>query len=279
MAMSKELKELKTMVEDAKAAEAAAAEATDEKHMSLEERKAEIDNLVKDYNAASADGDMNATTATRTLLDEAVSIYNRQLREAEYDKWLSTDTPVLNALKQGKITQLTIKTKKAEGEPNTLEEGEKGTLVDLIELDKYAGASRKIFISGQWIHKCGHLAKDLTERIARDVENKEARKIIVNNIELTLEEAQALNIKDKLSNNSLKKACQMILDDVIEGYIFTGKDLQYVFQTMSRQSSRELATLVAPRKNTVVKILTNAMHRIVNAKEYGIEFKAKDNIK
>lgn len=278
MAMSKELKELKTMVEDVKAADAAKAEET-EKHMSLEERKAEIDEYIKDYNAASAENDLATMTAIKTLLDEAANIYNRQLRENEYDKFLATDTPVLNALKQGSIAQLTIKTKKAEGEPNTLEEGTKNVLVDLIELDKYAGASRKIFVSGQWIHKCGHLAKDLTERIARDVENKEARKIVANNIELTPEEAQALNIKDKLSNNSLKKACQMVLDDVIGGYIFTGKDLQYVFQTMSRQSSRELATLVAPRKNTVVKILTNVMHRIVNAKEYGVEFRAKDNIK
>lgn len=264
-------KEIKTSVMPEATAETVENET---KALTLEERKAEIDGIIKTYNTAADNADLKAMQTNDALLQEAVAIYNKQLREAEYEKWLATDAVVLNALRQGNVEQMKIKRVQAdENAPTHIELSTRNVLVDLVELNNFAGLSRKIFVSGQWIHKIESLTKTLTERICKDIENKALQKQVTETMELSAEAQQALNIKDRLSNTSLKAACQMICDDIVEGFTFTGKDLKYILLTMTRQSNKERATLVAPRKTTTIKLMTEALHRMVTAKEYGVEYK------
>lgn len=249
-----------------------------EEVLTLEERFATIEELVAKINEAFKADKGQAAVKYLKMLDENIKAYNEVLRFQEYDKFLSTDDPVLSALEQGDITQIVAKRgviKDTDIQQVSIDNRQ--VLVDLPELCQYA--KRLIVVSGQWIYRIEAFAKTLSERIAKDVENKVAKADIAKNYKISDAAAALEGVKDPLSNKSLKVAGQEICDMIHEGYVFKGKDLNYLLLTMTRQSAKSRATLVAPRTKTVVKLFTEMMHRMVCEKQYGVEFNKKSDAK
>ena len=238
-----------------------------------EERLHEIEEIVAKVNDAfKADKGQKAVALLKTLT-ECVNNYNEILRHEEYDKFLGTDKAVFYALQQGDITQLAIKRGVVKDtDIQCISVDTKQALVDLCELSDYSGTHGSLFENGQWIYRIEAFAKTLTERIAKDVENKEARADVAKNFKQSDGAKMVEGVKDPLSNKSLKVVGQQICDDILAGYTFKGKDLNYLLLTMTRQSGKTRATLVAPRTKTVVKLFTEMMHRMVCEKQYGVEF-------
>ncbi len=96
-----------------------------------------------DNKARCRNADLKAMQTNDALLQEAVAIYNKQLREAEYEKWLATDAVVLNALRQGNVEQMKIKRVQAdENAPTHIELSTRNVLVDLVELNNFSVVSQ-----------------------------------------------------------------------------------------------------------------------------------------
>lgn len=251
--------------------------AEDAKELTLEERYKEITDAMTAFDNAAKAKNVEGMTAAREDLKTMIPEYNKQLRYMEYRKFLASgdETAVLNALKQGSIEQISVKETAPKDEtPAVMQVKKRLDCVDLVELNEYAGVSRHIFVSGQWLYKVDKLGKVLGLRIAKDVESMSGKKAIEAHYDLSAEAQQSLNIKNPLSNNSLKTACQEIVDDIISGYIFKGKDLNFVLLTMTRLGKTR-GSLVTPRKSTVIRLITEALITIVNDREYTLEIKEK----
>jgi len=252
------------------------------KALSLEERKAEIDEIIRNANKAIIDKDDATYTATRKMLADALVTYNHELRKKEYDKFLQATNPMLAALKQGEVDQIGVKEVKAKDSDvlEKIELKEKKAIVDILEFNEDAGSEHKVFINGQWKYRLENWRVALIAFDSDAIEDKAAAKSMKDIIKSLTEEEEgsAFNFSGTLSKNVLKKTAQIILDNIVvddEGkpFTFEGKDFEYIRGRAFKASSKKLTGSTSPRFETIVQLFTRAMHRIVTGASYEQETK------
>lgn len=233
---------------------------------------ADIAKLIKSINDAFKDENLKVAMDGKTKLKGEVSIYNQMLREEEYDKFLAEENPVLSALTQCGIVQMTVKnTKIKDTDIEQVEMGEKSVVVDLVEMGKYA--KHLIFASGQWVFKAEKFGQSLSMRAMKDMENAEEVKRISASYKLSKEAKEIEGRKDPLSNKSLKADAQDICDDILPGFLFKGGHLSYLRQCAVRESSSNLKAVTMPQKETMFRLMTKVMHFMVTGTMPEAEFK------
>lgn len=256
--------------------------------MTKKEKMDEMKALVKEINAALVSDDKkvaDTVPATLNTLTQAVESYNLMTREEEYNKFLATDRPCFEALKQGDIVQVRIKhvqENPEKGTPEKYELHEVNVLVNLIEFNKHAKEAetygKTVFNRPSWMVEIEVLTEYLGMRIIKEVEaTQDVKDVFKRSSEGTDCEYKQAN---PTSNRSLQTVCQYITDGIIfeptkEGgdencFIFEKKDLKFMLLTMTRKGKKR-TTLTMPRVGTVVDLMTEALHRIVNKKSWTLE--------
>ena len=261
---------------------------TETKTFDKSAKMAEIKKLVKDINTALTDDDEEARKgipAYLVTLAEAVESYNRSTRYEEYDKFLAMEKPCFEALKQGDIAQIRVKhisENLDKGTPEKYEVDDVATLVNLVEFNKHAKEvetyGKTIFNRPSWMVEVEVLTEYLGQRIIKEVESSQK----VEEVFKRSSEGKDCGYTqpNPTSNASLQKVCQYIVDGIIfeatkEGsdencFIFEKRDLKFMLLTMTRKGKKR-TTLTMPRIGTVVDLLTEALHRIVNKKDWKLE--------
>lgn len=247
---------------------------TTERNMAA--KYAEINGFVRVANNAclaisqEKDVDKNVKILNDTMesLASDVEVYNQMLAEQEYDKWLASESPVFSAIQQAIIPQIAVKQGKIKDtEIMQVSIATKNVQVDLLAFDEYAlDHEVQAFANPDWQLKVDRLCKFISARILRDVENADASKNKVAD--------EAGNVKDLLSNKSIKEIAQSTINGIIEGYTFKTKDVNFLLATAAKHKSggykvaADTTKIVMPRKATLVRLITAALHRIITNGEY-----------
>lgn len=254
--------------------------------MTKKEKMDEMKALVKEINAALVSDDKkiaDTVPATLNTLTQATESYNVALRKEEYDKFLATDKPCFEALKQGDIVQVRIKhvqENPEKGTPEKYELHEVNVLVNLIEFNKHAKDKngKTVFNRPSWMVEIEVLTEYLGMRLIKEVESTQQ----VGDVFTRSSEGADCEYKqaNPTSNRSLQTVCQYIVDGIIfeptkEGgdencFIFEKRDLKFMLLTMTRKGKKR-TTLSMPRVNTIVDLMTEALHRIINKKDWTLE--------
>ena len=264
-------------VADAKAKVEVGAEEV--KVVTLEELMHEINEILAVINKAIIDEDVSTKKANEELLEECIKSYNAELRKKEYNKWLSTENPVLTALQQGKVDQIKRKNVKGkEGAPDKVETTDTWAVVDLIELKDYA--DRNLFVSGQWIQRISlwnNALKAWKSKDLGDINATHAMKDFIKSLERDEDVEVNFTFSGTISKNLLIKTGQIIADNIVmnpdadaKPFIFEGKDVEYVALAF-KPSRKDILQYAAIRDNTCITMFTRAMHRIVTGGTYTVE--------
>lgn len=248
---------------------------------------ASLDETVKKLNSLLTEDDEEKRKKIPFILEALtgdVETYNVNSRHKEYDTFLATDKPCFEALKQGNIQQVRLQHIQANldnGTPEKYELSSFNKLVNLIEFNKYALSlpdGKTVFNRSSWMIEIEVLTKYLGMRILKEVE---AEQKIGDVYEMSLDATNCgYKQPNPTSNNSLQTVCQYIVDGIIfeptkEGseencFIFEKKDLKFLLLTMTRKGKKR-TTLTMPRVSTITDLITEALHRIVNKKEWKLE--------
>lgn len=248
--------------------------------LTLEQRLAEVDGYISTLNKALKAKDIDTINVNIPLLEASVKTYNTQLRESEYKKFLTTETPVLTALKQGTIKQIKVSVKRSEDKPDEYKRGETWSVLDLLEFDNYAGTNKKIFPSGQWKHRIelwNHALKAWKAKSLDDTEAISSAKELIKQLNSDEDVKTNFTFSGTISKNMLVKTAQIIVDNIVvnpdsnaKPFIFEGKDLEYVALGF-RSSSKNILKYASMRTDTCIKMFTRALHRIVTSGVYTAE--------
>ena len=252
------------------------------------EKMGELNTLIKEVNDALVSDDeevRKGIAGTLKSLTEGVEAYNRFTRYEEYDKFLGQERPCFEALKQGDIAQLRLKHVNEnvdKGTPEKYELDDVAVLVNLVEFNKHAKESetygKTVFNRPSWMVEVEVLTEYFGQRIIKEVEStQKVEEVFKRSSEGSGCEFTQAN---PTSNTSLQRVCQYMVDGILfdatengsseNCFIFEKRDLKFMLLTMTRKGKKR-TTLTMPRVNTIIDLLTEALHRIVNKKDWTLE--------
>lgn len=233
----------------------------------------------------------DAETAQRAatalaLANESKVAYNKSLIYDELHDCLTYERPMLEALKRGfigqkKITLKNHKSKQGQMEVVTVEailEDGKPMTMPLQMLEKEHVGQGMLCENGQWPYMAEKFAMLMNARATAAV-GGDTRKF--SRYYKIQEKARECDVgATPTSNSQIQKALQAIVDGILfidngKGekeniYKVTGYDVKFIELTMIREGNR--AGIVCCRPQTMIKLITKALHRIVTGGKYDVEY-------
>lgn len=235
-----------------------------------------------DLNTLIAEQGENITEAARAKavakLDEALEALNEEYTAAQYALLLTSDTPVKDAIEQGKFNL--YKASQVEGEDGvtTYEFAGKPYFIRLVELEK--ASPDRIFPNGQWqfwAEGVNHAAYSMyCDRfgIADADRSNKLKKFKISST------AKTLDIGDITTKTGATRALQKILDAILfEGtidkkgkevnkYKVDGRHAEALLACYPKWSTNSLGTVVFPTDDTFRQMLMHVFNRVVTGKAF-----------
>lgn len=235
--------------------------------MTLAEMLAVLDTDIETLNNACASDSASAIKSAQEVLAENLKVYNTKLRRVEFEKFLSSEDPVVAALIQRDITQYKPKQDKESGEFSLVAVPK---MVNLPEFDRFArkkGSGIQIFADEDadlYAETCAcMLSKFIHKRVkAHDV--------------FTWETAKQIEVTNTTSEKNLRALLQRVLDAIHEGFILEDEDWEVIRFTMTRKLSgykgdEKAYVLKAITGKTVWTLLTDMVSKALNGYGYSVE--------
>lgn len=249
---------------------------------------ADLVEAVNQLNLVINGSDAKAITEATLAVDTARKTHNEQLILTALRGFLKAEKPILAALKQGFIDQVKIKIvlhKSKQGKMEivtreaTIEDGNPMT-VPLEALEKEYTEVGMLCVNGQWPYMTEKFCKLMNAKATADVGGDTAKFAQFYKIQPKAQDCDMGAMPT--SNTQVTKQLQRIVDAILfEGndkeqniYKVEGRDVKFIEYVMIREG--KTAGIVCCRPQTMIKLITKALHRIVNNGTYDVEYKTID---
>lgn len=243
----------------------------EEKLAKLAELKGEVEEMVKTYNEAIQTGNFEDASKADAAMTEKVNEYTATVREMCFDECKQSENPMMKAITMLTFMTIGVKDKK-EGDDKVPVRSviEREKAIDLLKLHKYCG---EIGADKNWPHIAQKMNFLLTAQKATDLGIKLDA---INDSYSMSEIARQFDMgKNPTSKTNLLKTLQTVITAMLgDGYKATSHDVNFLMSVYSKKGKKALSVSCANHKY-FVGYLAEVCHRIMTAKAYTIEYKAK----
>ena len=248
--------------------------ANNENKITLEELRINANTAVSTLNEAILEQDYSAVKAAEAILKTAVSDYNSKVILNAFNLLKSKSSPMIAAIEALNIAIIEAKTdvdKESKIVTHKLVDGIKQ--ISLPALQKHCGGN--IGVKSNWVHMVDKLCLLVTYRIFREL-GQDTKKLEATYYISDVAKAIELG-KTPMSNTALLKQVQEIVDAMVmdgdKPYKVVSHDVNYIVQCMTSRAGS--GRVVAPRSETMHKLIMDMLHKIVTGGDYVVEFKTK----
>lgn len=251
----------------------------------LDELHEQASIATRELSAAYSTDSVSKINAARVKVKTIVDKYNAMTLDALYASYLSADSPIFQAAKDGYCRILRLNERQTKD--GTLVSIEHATrVIDLRELEKKAGG-RVITHKARWAAYAEKLALLFAARATSDIGGDVSE--LMQTFKMT-ELARGMSLggiksvnpraKDPISNRSLIDAMQETMDAVLFVPVedkehnklhITSNDVAYALYTMFRKGKKELSVSM-PRLSTIVTVMTEIAYKLINEKVYSADY-------
>lgn len=210
--------------------------------------------------------------------NDAISRYNETRQNVLYSLIMATENPMLTALTIGYVDVLKLSMKREKD--SDIEWAEANMSRDVIDLIAIENMHGKFSKNGQWRYWVEKFTFNMAARASADVgysSDKFAKAYRISDV------ARSCDIgATPTSTTQMVKQLQLIADAIIfkdngqgkNAYKVINADVNYILYVMCKRGKTDLS-ISMPRTATMIKLITEVMHRIVTDGAYTPEFETK----
>lgn len=234
-------------------------------------------------------------TAHKTALDKSLEDYNDLWADLQFREFMSTDYPMVTAIKARTIKALSLTTKKnkttglvesiAVTNPKTGEERVKEQDIDLVVFEEWAvdAGFPRVSVSMQWRHCVDKFNYLMNIRDGGEVGGESAANDIRTNYKLS-DDARKCELALPTSNKAMVQLLQSIVDMIVfvpsdktdkDGHHLNAikmdmRDIKYIEKLMHGRKSAAKVSL--SRDSTMRTLITDALYANLTGKNYEFDF-------
>ncbi len=236
--------------------------------MNKNELMTKVETSVSALNVALQGNDAKVIANAKEKAKTDIEELNKGIVEELNAELLTNENPMLKAIKQCYYTSYCLKIVK---DKDTLaESAELSTndlnVIDICHLERMA--KKQLSINGQWIFAIEKLSYLLAVKVGKEFNSK----VDITSDYKMSQASKEFDLKGELtSNTQIAKAIQTIVDMIQPDLKVLNCDAKFMTQFMTKRGKSKLSVKL-PQKKTMVKLLTEVMHRMVIQGVYTLEF-------
>lgn len=252
----------------------------------LSNLRIDADESIKEINQAVLDDSFKGIGIAKEKLESAVKEYNSLSIVMEYNKLASKKKPMLAAIEQYEIAIIAIKINKDKETDRLSYSLEPATRqIDLVAFEDFCKRDKKeIAHDNMWRYKSEKFNLLVAYRTFKEL-GKDTKKM--EDAYYISEVAKAINMgKTPTSKTQIQKMLQEVVNGIIfeddgngnNAYKVTSHDVAYILLLMSKKG-KVAQSVAIPRTSSMNCLIFDVVNRIVENKEYTVEYTTKKQAK